>query len=144
MNIAQYCSQAVQWILLNTVHRLFNEYCPILYTGCSMNIAQYCPQAVQLILPNTVRRLLISYSPRLSNTYSAVLNTGYLVFSGLQIKSKIFWCVPYNVQPFHIKLTIINIVQYYWCLRVPLTLCEYTGTPHLWASTTASANLFLQ
>ena len=155
MNIAQYCTQAIQWILPNPVHMIFNEYCPILYTSCSMNIAQYCPQAVQWILPNTVHRLslditqycaqalhwilpntvhrlLISYSPRLSKAYSAVLITGYWVFSGLQIKSKFILRVRYTVQPFHIKLRVINIVQYYWCLRIPLTLCEYA--PHLWTS----------
>jgi len=69
------CPQAVQRIFPNTLYRLSSGYYPILSTGCSMNIAQ-----------NTVHRLLIS--PRLSNAYSAVLTTGYWVFSGLQIKSK--------------------------------------------------------
>jgi len=47
MNIFQYCPQALQGILPNRVHRLFNENFPIMSTGCSRNIAQYCPQAVQ-------------------------------------------------------------------------------------------------
>jgi hypothetical protein len=112
MNIFQYCPQAVQGIFHNTVHRLFNKYFPILSTGCSMNIFQHCSQAVQWILPNTVHTLLFSYCPKLSNAYSAVLNRGYWVFSRFQIKSKFILCVRYTVQTFHIKLTVINIVQY--------------------------------
>jgi len=149
------CRQVVQWILpklsafcsmniVQTVHRLSRGYYPDLSTGCPVDFTQSCLQAVQWILPNTVHRMFnefcpkycpqTTHFPRLSIAYSAVLNTGYWVFSGLQIKSKFILWVRYTVRPFHIKLTVVNIVQYYWCLRVPLTLRVYEYASHLWAS----------
>ena len=56
MDIVQYCPQNIQWILLNTIHRIFNGYCSVLSTEYSMDIDQYCPQNIQWILLSTVHR----------------------------------------------------------------------------------------
>jgi hypothetical protein len=102
MEIAEYCLQNNYWILRNTVYRLLNRYCPILYRkfngyhsilsdhtiNCSnlqnsMDTTQYYPQNIQWILQNTPHKILNFYCSIISTEYSWILlSTVYRIFNG--------------------------------------------------------------
>ena len=70
IDTAQYCPQNIQWILLNTVHRIFNGYCSILSTEYWMGIAQYRLQIIQCFWDCTIKTSFTRLTQHIAHTFN--------------------------------------------------------------------------